>query len=102
MSNSPSSYFAPPSFQPSFDNGSQSSLLGMNLSHRMSMDNAADLNGSHPPSDGDMIFDAKPLNGNALQQAYDDAQGQGQPEWQQGNGNGTQFWRPEYKQYFSA
>jgi len=30
-----------------------------------------------------MIFDAKPLNGNALQQAYDDAQGQGQPEWQQ-------------------
>jgi len=39
-----SSYFRSPAISASFDNGSQSSLLGMNLSHRMSMDNAADLN----------------------------------------------------------
>jgi len=61
----------------------------------MSMDNAADLNGSHPPSDGDMIFDAKPLTENALNRRMMMPKDKGSRSAQD-NGNGTQF-GAEYK-----
>lgn len=92
----PSAYFAPPPYQPNFDNGVQGPLRAL------TMDNTT--NGPLTPSPNDMMFDVKPQNGNHLQQPFGDARGQVQG-WQQdngGSGSGAQFWQPGYKQYFSA
>ena len=88
MANSPSDYFAAPSYQPNFDYGSQGPPHGL---PNMSVGNTSNMNGSVTTS-SDMI-------GHGLQQPFGNPGGQGQG-WQQDNGGNGQLLQSHYKPYF--